>query len=263
MASPSLMSRWPEHMHVDEGGKGDIRCVATGCKHTFKPDEKAQLEMVKHYKDEAEHTKPYDTIKEMNANWTRFLQHRILRHMYKLRTCLVCGADFKLPDSERPDSRALFEHNRNAHPDEKDVSTIRGFIIHVRKFPNRRAVASGEEKVYWEEIFDINYQHMECALKTEKVWNYFNQLLGYPDSVRSEDRHLNLSVRPEDKVDLGLIVRREPELRKVLTVDGKLPIHPDRFLCALQYDEKSHRLPEDKWLALWERFKGFYREADL
>ena len=251
MASPSPMSGWPEHMHVDKDGKGDIRCLAMGCTHTFKTDEKVQLEMVKHYDEEM--AKSVD-------NTMHFIHHRILKQMLYLRICLICQADFKLPDSKLPDSRALFKHNKAYHPDQKDVSTIQGFITQVRKFPNGRAVASDKEKKFWEKTLRIAYRYMECTLKQEPgdLWYDFNKFLGYRDTaISAEELREFLTSNPTKHLS------NHPGQVLSFEVAQYLPIHPELFLCDLKYVMEGSFLLEEEWLALRNKFQDLYREGSM
>ena len=251
MSFPNAMSGWPEHMYIDDNGKRNIRCLATGCRHTFKTDEETQLQ-VEHYKERASQDPDNDTI--------RIIHHRILMQMHKLQRCLVCGTDFKLPDSKLPDSRALFEHNRKDHPGEKDVSKIQGFIVHVRKFPYGFALDTDKEKKYCQKTFQAVFQHLEWTIKVgpERLWLDFHSIMGDRDNEMSNDK-----LREILTFDPTEYLSTRPDLVALYSQIKYLPIHPDIFLGDLKYDVVTSPLLKEDFHALRTKFRNLYREGKI
>ena len=253
MASPSPMSDWPEHMYIDKNGKGDICCPAMGCQERFKTDEGTQLKLVEHYKDAVAKREDGDRIQT-------HIHHRILKQMYKLQRCLVCRTDFKLPNSELPDSRALFKHNRKEHAGEKDVSTIQGFIIHVRKFPHNFAVKTPEEIKYWSKTLAFAFRYLEWSLKSGP-----EPLLFDFQSVMS-DRQAQI---PEDKLrelltfDTTEYLIVHPEQAHILNQTKYYPYDPEVFLRDVQYYPFTTPLNWENWFAARTKLQGYYREGRI
>ena len=225
--SLSPLEAWPKHMYIVENGdKSIIRCEASGCNEIFKSKNDMQL-LVNHY----EHPWP--------ASGHRPIEHAILHVMHTLNMCLVCGAVFLAEQDARP----LFHHVIREHPWEDDMSTIQGFLVHVRKFSYRVPIDVRTEKGYQSAIFKLAFEQLKLSL-TEGVWaNEFKNFLGYGGRTIPDD-----------------------VLLSVLTVPGEIefyPIHPDAFLFYVQYDPRTSLLSPTQWQAIRYNLQGLYRTGKI
>ena len=221
----SLMGGWPLHMHIDGDRDKPIRCLATDCPHTFKTNNEIRTQ-VNHYKY---------SFKEPER---LPIQHGILFRMHTLNRCLVCGINFVYSDA-----RILFHHIITEHGDEEDMSKIQGFLVHVRKFPDRFLSNSVIAREFRRETFKVAFEHLKLQLTTGPFWADFKTLMGYRDRVF-----------PEDK------------LREVLTVPGEIeffPISPAAFLLHLQYDRNRSFFTEKQWYDLLKALQELYRKGAI
>ena len=235
-ASPSLMSKWngwPLHMYVAKDEGNPLRCPATGCrKKWLKREGDPRLAMAEHWGSAP-------------LTHTTDIHHQILIQMHQLSRCLKCKTDFKLPNSDLPDSRALFKHHRDTHPDEKDVSKIKGFVVHVRKYSDGLARDTQEEKDYCKKTWKIVYEYMLFHLYAdeapERLLNDFLALSGHEYTYRM----------PKE------------EFLRLLTDDEKryLPVHPNNFLNDMQ--RQGPWLSRAEFPVLKAEFREYYSEGKI
>ena len=229
MSFPDAMSGWPEHMYVVEGGKRVIRCLAEpDCKYKFRTNEFVEIQ-VNHYAHDL-----------LEGDYCK-VQHSILKQMHTLKLCLVCSTSFK----HEPDARALFKHVIQDHPNEADMSTIPGFLIHVRKFAGKIPADSPDELEYRKETFKVAFEHLKLHLTTGKYRPYFKTLMGYPH---------NLEI-PDDK------------LREVLTAPDDVenfPIVPGAYPFAeIRYETYGTMTIRQHWHDMLRGFQEEYRKGKI
>ncbi len=229
MASNCTTSGWPLQLYVDEQEGNRFRCpIKYGknpikyCGEEWTLHQDPQLTMMEHWKQGNNKTSPDDLTE---------IQHRLLWKLYQLDTCLICRDEFKLPNGA-PDSRALFKHHEDTHPDEANLSTVEGFILHVRKNPNGVKLNTPQ---YWEETCKLIYEHIGCSLSLgpKNLYGLLRDFMGLPKESDIPDRMFR-----------NFFLTKPPSgsFRS-----DYYPIHPKDFLNDVPYDPSTARFKEEYW----------------
>ena len=151
-AYDNAMSGWPKHMYVNEDEKGAIRCLASGCTHTFTTNESMESRVMHYTEREAS---PF--LSDLCRN-----EHGLLKQMHSMKKC-ICG-------SPQPDSRDLFKHIIVKHPEEKDISTVPGFLVYVRRFAHLFPADKADKKQHRNETFKLSFEHLVLGVKKPTYW---------------------------------------------------------------------------------------------
>ena len=222
-------------MYVNQTEGNYFRCPAVGCGKQWYITLWPQLRMMDHW--EKDNNRAH--LSELAKN-----QHLILWQLYKSSTCLVCRDVFKLPDDGSPNSRALFKHHKEMHKYEEDLSTVEGFITNFRKYPDVLRLTTVSLKKWFETTCELLYEHIKCSLThgDNPLYGRLQAFMGYSGSEI-----------PEVK------------LREFFTYEKTkyLPIHPNLFLCYLEYDPRTTSLSRNEWEEVRKILQDLYRVGKI
>ena len=239
--SSNLMSGWPKHMYVGGDENGAIRCLARDCGHTFTTNESMRYRVAHYIEGELNSTSshlqvvnymerdPVPTDGDIYKN-----DHGLLKQMHTLKICLACHRVLL-------DSRDLFNHIVEEHPEEMEISHVPGFLLHVRRFASQFPNGTAHELQYRDTTFKLAFDHLLLQLKRSDNWNttkalvlnhWYDRVPSYeflrefftkpaedtqylpyhPDEFLSATHHPNLVVRPDDLHALRGILRALQDL---------------------------------------------------
>lgn len=225
----NAMSGWPKHMYVDENENGAIRCLARGCGHTFTTNESMERQ-VAHY-TEFELNPPIINIQfqhmgnQSGPSRTDMCKndHGLLKQMHTLKVCLVCRLVL-------PDSRDLFNHIIEKHSGEMEISTIPGFLVHVRQFAEGIPNGVTHEVQYRNATFKLAFEHLIIQLKGHMQWKDTKfLLLGCPHGQEpSYDRLRQFFTKP-------------------VPDNQYMPVHPSEFLSNTHHPTFAVH-PDYRWI---------------
>ena len=226
---PNALCNYPKHMYVDENVNRPIRCLATGCNHLF-TDENSKDAQVMHYRQ----CEVDFSLSDICRN-----EHGLLKQLHTLRVCPLCKTVPLVGDF-----RYLCNHLNLQHQGEKDITTIKGFLITVRNnpenFPDITPYAPGHR----EETFKLVYEHAKLSLTSQNYRPAYRTFMGYRDDTIPED-----------------------DFRKFLTDQGNpvgyWPIRTNMFLVNLQHDRKRTGLNKGPWVELKFSFQQPYSKGDI